>query len=171
MSSINPASGPEMDVLLIRIDDWTGALRLDVVGEVLPAVAITRLGGMPGGVIGHVNVRGELVEVIDARGRLGLEPRDLQVTDRMVLLTEPARVIVPVDEAIGLARVQPMARIRMTAGRPSSADRDQASIGLQGARVGGPDGRIVALIDPESAFGPFGGAVSAPPASPSAAEH
>lgn len=171
MSSINEPDGPDTDVLLIRIDDWTGALQLDAVGEVLPAVAITRLSGMPGGVLGHVDVHGELVEVIDARRRLGFEPRDLESADRMVLLTEPARVIVPVDEALGLARVRPMPRIRVADGPPGSTDRGSAATGLHPARIDGEDGRIVALIDPEAAFGPFGKPVAERTAGAPAAEH
>ena len=92
--------GATMLSLLVRIEQWRGALPLDALEEVVRAVSITQLSGARGSWLGYVDVRGELCRVVDARRVFHLPRRAILPSDRMVILRfGPHRLIVPVDEA------------------------------------------------------------------------
>ncbi len=83
------------DHQVLRFD--VGALRCAVplagVREVQRAVAITPLPGAPTIVEGVIDVRGDVVPVIDAGRRLGLPPRPLRTSDAFILLWTGSRLV------------------------------------------------------------------------------
>lgn len=138
--------------LLVRIDQWLGALWLDALEEVVRAVAITPLSGTRGPLLGYVDVRGELCPVVDTRRIFHLPRRAILPSDRMVILRlGPDRLIVPVDEAGRICSVRVIDDMspEVTPG-PS---REPA--GLRAASIDEPDGEIVTLVDPIAVFGRF----------------
>lgn len=139
--------------LLVRIEQWRGALPLEAVKEVVRAVAITPLSGVRGPLLGYVDVRGQACPVVDARRVFHLRRRALRPTDRMVILgVGEERLIIPVDEASRVGAVRVADDVSPEAGGPAPS---RTSGGLRAARVDEPGGDIVTLVDPVTVFGRF----------------
>jgi purine-binding chemotaxis protein CheW len=69
------------------------ALPLASVDRVVRAVAITLLPGAPDCVSGVINFRGRIIPVIDLRKRYGLPPREIELTDDMIIADASGRKI------------------------------------------------------------------------------
>lgn len=69
------------------------ALPLPNVREVLRAVAITRLPEAPAVIEGVIDVRGNLVPVMDIRARVGLPQRPLELEDRLIVVESDDRTL------------------------------------------------------------------------------
>jgi purine-binding chemotaxis protein CheW len=139
--------------LLVRIEQWRGALPLEAVDEVVRAVAITPLRGARGPLLGYVDVRGDVRPVVDARRVFHLPRRAQRPSDRMVILSVGSdRLVIPVDEAsrVGTVRVADDVPTEAVAPDPS-----RTAAGLRAARLDEPGGDIVALVDPVMVFGRF----------------
>lgn len=90
-------------VLVVAVDGLRIGLPIDTVGEVVRMVAITQLPGAPAVVAGAVDLRGQVVGVIDLRRRLGRPARAPHLDDRLVSVTlENATVLVWVDDVQGV---------------------------------------------------------------------
>jgi purine-binding chemotaxis protein CheW len=63
------------------------------VQEVLPINDIAPVPGAPSYVLGIINLRGNVVTVIDTRMQLGLEPRDADSTTRVVVIETRKQVM------------------------------------------------------------------------------
>jgi purine-binding chemotaxis protein CheW len=72
-------------------DQQRFALPLEAVDRVLPAVALTPLPGVPDIVLGALNLRGEVVPVVDFRRRAGLPSRPIEPS-QFYLLANMARL-------------------------------------------------------------------------------
>jgi purine-binding chemotaxis protein CheW len=71
--------------------------------EIARAVAITPLPGGPASVAGVINVRGNMVPVIDVRRALGLAPGAVALSDHLVILhVDGAPLALRVDRALEL---------------------------------------------------------------------
>jgi chemotaxis signal transduction protein len=117
-----------------------GALPIERVDRILPAVEIHAASRSARNLLGHVNVHGTIVPVADARAILGLSRRPLSLTDHLVLVTTvDGPVIVPVDEAIGVGAVFDDAAGATGSLRPVKAEQ-----------LAEP---VVTLIDPDRVFG------------------
>jgi purine-binding chemotaxis protein CheW len=92
--------------LVFTLDGRPCALAARDVEELIPTVAITPLPGAPPIVEGLMNVRGEIVPLIDLRRRLGLPERPLD-HEQVAILTRAGdrRIAVRVDEAIELRSI------------------------------------------------------------------
>lgn len=91
------------DVLLFELDGHRCAIPAGDIHLVIGAVTIHPLPGAPECVAGVINVRGEIVPVVDVRQRLGLEPRPVRASDHFVLVRRDGRLLaLPVDRVIGL---------------------------------------------------------------------
>jgi purine-binding chemotaxis protein CheW len=80
-------------LLRVRLSDALIGLPASAVREVVRAVAITPLPGAPAIIEGAVNIRGQLVPVIDVRQRLSLPPRALDPDQFLVILETGARIL------------------------------------------------------------------------------
>jgi purine-binding chemotaxis protein CheW len=98
-------------VVIFALDELQFALGIDVIDRVTRAVAITPLPDAPPGVLGVVNVQGDIVPVYDMRVRFGLPRRELRSSDFMVLAhTSNRRVAVLVDSAKDMVSLGDAAR-------------------------------------------------------------
>jgi len=69
-----------------RLADETYAINVMQVREVLRVTEIAPVPGAPGYVLGIINLRGNVVTVIDARTRMGLLPKSTDDLSRVVVI-------------------------------------------------------------------------------------
>jgi purine-binding chemotaxis protein CheW len=68
------AEGAPCELCAFRVADEEYAIDLRRIREILPAPALTRVPHAPPGIDGVMELRGEVVPVVDVRSRLGLPP-------------------------------------------------------------------------------------------------
>lgn len=92
-----------MEVLVFELDHSHYAIPLEVVQEIVRAVAITPLPGAPSVVEGVINLRGVAVPVWNVRSRFGHPPRSIRLTDQLIIARVGPRLwALRVDRTIGL---------------------------------------------------------------------
>jgi purine-binding chemotaxis protein CheW len=74
-----------VQLVTFLLDDQHYALRLDAVERVIPAVALTPLPGAPEIVLGLIDVGGDIIPVVDIRGRFLLPRREMGVNDCIII--------------------------------------------------------------------------------------
>ena len=93
-------------LLRVHLGGTVVGLPASSVRELVRAVAITPMPGAPAIVEGVVNVRGELVPVIDVRRRLALPARTLDPTEFLVILRDgPRTLAMRVDDVDDLVEI------------------------------------------------------------------
>jgi purine-binding chemotaxis protein CheW len=90
-----------MDLLVFETAGRRYALPLAEVREVVRAVAITPLPGAPAAVEGVVNLRGELVPVMDVRLRERLPRKELDPREYLLLARVAARTVAVRVDRVG----------------------------------------------------------------------
>jgi purine-binding chemotaxis protein CheW len=118
-----PATGAAA-VLVFLLDDVRCALPLDVVREVVRAVRITPLPTAPDVVEGVIDVRGDIVPVLDLRARLGLDARSVSPDHVLILAEAGGRTI-----AVRADRVEWIAEAEADAGELVEPERIARGIG------------------------------------------
>lgn len=97
-----------IDVVCVEIEGRRFALPIACVEEVLPAAAPTPLPEAPPYLLGALNVRGDILPVLDLRRHLGLPARPVRESDHLILVaTSSRRVVVQVDAALDLYGIDP----------------------------------------------------------------
>lgn len=110
------APGQLIDALCVQVDRIRFALPIACVEEVLPAAAPTPIPGAPPYLLGALNVRGEILGVLDLRRYVGAPPRAVQDGDHLILIRAGAlRVLLHVDRALDLYGIDPR-RVRRLEG-------------------------------------------------------
>jgi purine-binding chemotaxis protein CheW len=95
-------------LLRFQLDHGTYAVRAGLVREIQRAALPATLPGAPAIVSGLLNVRGELVPVVDLRARLRLPARPLRASDHLIFCRIRGRTLCfPVDRAIDLVEIDP----------------------------------------------------------------
>jgi len=74
------------ELLSFRLDDSPYAIPVERVREIVRLRDITTVPRMPAWVLGVIALRGEVVQVVDLRMRLGLPPRESSRRSRIVVL-------------------------------------------------------------------------------------
>jgi purine-binding chemotaxis protein CheW len=97
-------------IVVLSLDEQRYALWLPAVERVIRAVFVTPLPSAPEIVLGVNDVRGEVVPVMDVRRRFRLPPRELQLSDQLILArTARRRVALLVDGVAGVELAEPEA--------------------------------------------------------------
>lgn len=95
-----------MQLLIVRLSNSRFAFRAADVREIVRAVAISPLPAAGSVVEGAINVRGQVIPVLDLRARFGLASVALAVEQHLVIVTAQSRdVAFRVDEAEDLVEV------------------------------------------------------------------
>ena len=129
-----------------EVDDRLFGLDVDCVQEVLRAQDITRVPLAPPSVAGLMNLRGQIVLVLDLRTQLGLTPRDHEADcANVVLRTDEGPVSLLVDRIEGVVRPDP----DCFEPTPEITDPTIRSF-LVG--IGKLDGRLLHVLDPKQAI-------------------
>lgn len=92
-----------MEILLFEVGGQRQALASRDVREVLPAVTVTPMVGAACFVEGVVNLRGNVLPVVDARAWLGLPTRPIEPSDHLIVVRlEERSAMLRVDRAMEL---------------------------------------------------------------------
>jgi purine-binding chemotaxis protein CheW len=121
-----------MDLLVFETAGRRYALPLMEVREVVRAVAITALPGAPAAVEGVVNVRGELIPVMDIRLREQLPPKTLDPREYLLSATAGGRRVAVRVDAIGEPVAVDDEQIRLATEVASVADHIAGIATLKG---------------------------------------
>jgi purine-binding chemotaxis protein CheW len=143
-SSADVKSGDELRFLVFRLDEDEFALPIDAVDEVARVPdQITRLPKTPKFLEGVVNLRGEVLPVIDQRRRFDMPPSPAAVGKRLIVIrTERHRAGLIVDGVSEVLRCAPD-KIK------PSPDLTGDALGLVRSIINlEASGRIVLLLDP-----------------------
>ena len=92
-----------MQILVFSLQGSRHAVPLDHVERVIPAAAVTGLPGAPAGVLGVLDLQGQVLPVFDVRHRLQLPARALSPQDQFLLVRSARRPLaLVIDEALGV---------------------------------------------------------------------
>jgi chemotaxis signal transduction protein/CheY-like chemotaxis protein len=106
LATVAPDAAP-CDLVLLDLDGQRHAVRAADVEMVARAVTIAPVPGAPLGVEGCIVYRGQLVTVLDLRGRLRLPAKPLDESQHFVILRTGGRLlVVRVDRAIEVVRLE-----------------------------------------------------------------
>jgi purine-binding chemotaxis protein CheW len=87
------ADDPILQWVTFRLDNETYGINVMQVQEVLRYTEIAPVPGAPAYVIGIINLRGNVVTVIDTRERFGLPPSQITDNTRIVIIETDEQVI------------------------------------------------------------------------------
>lgn len=95
-------------LLVYLLGDERYALRVAAVERIVRAVEVTPLREGPPAVMGFVNLAGAVVPVVNARRLFGLPERDIELTDRLIVVRTSMRpVALLVDHVMGVVERSP----------------------------------------------------------------
>lgn len=95
-----------LQVVPFSLDDLRYALHLSAVERVIHAVEITPLPKAPKIVLGLVNMRGEIIPVLDIRTRFNLPFREIDPKDHFIIATTSRRkVALSADSVEGVLEI------------------------------------------------------------------
>ena len=95
-------------VLIFTLDDVLYALPLKMVASVVYALEISKLPKAPDIITGIINIRGQIIPVVDMRKRFGLISREMITEDNFIIARTEKRVIALwIDEVHGIKEVEP----------------------------------------------------------------
>ena len=95
-----------LELLIFELGDQRYGLPVADVREIVRAVPPVPLPGVPAGIEGVINIRGNVVPVLDLRRQFGLPAKPLEHTDHLVIARVADRVVaLRVDRATELARL------------------------------------------------------------------
>ena len=133
------------DVLLrwvtFHLDGETYGIAVEQVREVLRVTEIAPVPGAPGYVMGIINLRGNVVTVIDSRNRFGLKSADITDQSRVVIIEvsgqEVGMLVDSVAEVVDLpnSSIEPAPNV----------GNDETSKFIQG--VTSLEGKLLILVD------------------------
>ena len=93
-SNTNAASNePEMRWVTFRLENEKYGINVMQVQEVLRVSEIAPVPGAPDYVLGIINLRGNVVTVIDTRKRFGLMPKEMDDSTRIVIIEADEQVV------------------------------------------------------------------------------
>lgn len=93
ITSANSLEDPVLQWVTFRLEDETYGINVMQVQEVLRYSEIAPVPGAPGYVLGIINLRGNVVTVIDTRQRFGLMPAEVTDNTRIVIIEVDKQVL------------------------------------------------------------------------------
>ena len=102
----NRPAMPSNTFLLFRVDEGLYALDVAAVERAVFAAEVSPLPNAPRNVLGLINIAGEIMPVVDARGCLGCPARDMELSDRFIVAqASERRIAVRVDGVEGVVEL------------------------------------------------------------------
>jgi purine-binding chemotaxis protein CheW len=84
---------PVIQLVTFRLKEETYGINVMQVQEVLRVSEIAPVPGAPSYVLGIINLRGNVVTVIDTRSRFGLPPKEIDESSRIVIIESDKQVV------------------------------------------------------------------------------
>ena len=95
-------------IVVFTLDELLYALPLPAVVRVIHAVEIKHLPKAPEIISGIINVKGRIIPVVDIRKRFGLEEREIETDNRLIIAdTGKRQVAILVDTVTGIKDLTP----------------------------------------------------------------
>jgi purine-binding chemotaxis protein CheW len=95
-------------IVVFTLDEYLYALPLPAVKKVIHAVEIRHLPKAPEIISGIINIKGQIIPVVDIRKRFGLVAREIDPDDRLIIAdTGKREVAILVDTVTGLRNLSP----------------------------------------------------------------
>ena len=144
--SANTAAVQAQDNTILRwvtfyLDNEKYGINVMQVQEVLRVSEIAPVPGAPEYVLGIINLRGNVVTVIDTRKRFGLEPRELDDAARIVIVESNDQVVgIMVDSVAEVVDL----RVSEVEAAPNVGTEDSSRF-IQG--VASQDGELLIIVD------------------------
>jgi len=135
------AEDPLVQWVTFRLDNETYGVNVMQVQEVLRMTEIAPVPGAPDYVLGIINLRGNVVTVIDTRKRFGLEPREVDDATRIVITEIEQQVIGMLVDAVAEVVDVRMSEIETA----PNVGNDESSRFIQG--VSSREGELLILVD------------------------
>lgn len=135
------ANDPVVQWVTFRLDDEIYGINVMQVQEVLRVSEIAPVPGAPNYVLGIINLRGNVVTVIDTRMRLGLSSNEVDDSTRIVIIEADKQVV-----GILVDSVAEVVDLRMSEVESApNVGNDESSKYIQG--VASRDGELLILVD------------------------
>lgn len=130
-----------LQFVTFRLDDEIYGINVMQVQEVLRVTEIAPVPGAPHYVLGIINLRGNVVTVIDTRERLGLEAKEVDESTRIVIIEADKMVVGILVDAV--AEVVDLRTSEIESA--PNVGNDESSKYIQG--VVSRDGELLILVD------------------------
>ncbi len=124
-----------------RLADETYGINVMQVQEVLRVSEVAPVPGAPHYVLGIINLRGNVVTVIDTRIRLGLESTEVTDATRIVIIEGARHVVGILVDCVAEVVDLPMSEVESA----PNVGSDESSRYIQG--VASRDGELLILVD------------------------
>jgi purine-binding chemotaxis protein CheW len=92
-SGHDKSNDPMIQLVTFKLEEETYGVNVMQVQEVLRVTEIAPVPGAPHYVLGIINLRGNVVTVIDTRNRFGLNPADVTDNSRIVIIEGEGQVV------------------------------------------------------------------------------
>lgn len=143
VSTASNASAPEQELrwVTFRLENEKYGINVMQVQEVLRVSEIAPVPGAPDYVLGIINLRGNVVTVIDTRKRFGLAPKEMDDATRIVIIESDEQVVgILVDSVAEVVDL----RISEMESAPNVGTEESAKF-IQG--VASHDNELLILVD------------------------
>ncbi len=138
---VQSSNDPIVQWVTFRLDDEVYGINVMQVQEVLRVTEIAPVPGAPDYVLGIINLRGNVVTVIDTRMRLGLSSHEQDDSTRIVIIEADKQVV-----GILVDSVAEVVDLRMSEVESApNVGNDESSKYIQG--VASRDGELLILVD------------------------
>lgn len=135
------SNDPILQWVTFRLDDETYGINVMQVQEVLRVSEIAPVPGAPDYVLGIINLRGNVVTVIDTRRRFGLSPNEMDDATRIVIIESDKQVVGILVDSV--AEVVEMRASEIE--QAPNVGNDESSRYIQGVSSRG--GKLLILVD------------------------
>ena len=130
-----------LQCVTFRLQDEIYGINVMQVQEVLRVTEIAPVPGAPHYVLGIINLRGNVVTVVDTRERLGLDAKEMDESTRIVIIEADKLVVGILVDAVAEVVDLRMSEIESA----PSVGNDESSKYIQG--VASRDGELLILVD------------------------
>lgn len=139
--AVDTSNDPILQWVTFRLDNETYGINVMQVQEVLRVTEIAPVPGSPDYVMGIINLRGNVVTVLDTRRRFGLAPNEMDDSTRIVVIEAEDNVV-----GILVDSVSEVVELRRSAVESSpNVGNDESSKYIEG--VANHDGELLILVD------------------------
>lgn len=139
--SVENNNDPILQWVTFRLEEETYGINVMQVQEVLRISEIAPVPGAPIYVLGIINLRGNVVTVIDTRKRFGLNPHELDDNSRIVIIETEKQIFGILVDSV--AEVVDMRRSEIEVA--PNVGNDESSRYIQG--VATVEGKLLILVD------------------------